>query len=145
MEAILFAVRDPLQRNMINLGPFQDFSLREIKTAQSFEDSINCSLKFDFLYRNSPCPCPSCLRRSGEQIGNIRTTWTKAKVKAGIPKHARLHDLRHTAATNFLREEGDIMKVASLLGHADVKSTQRYAKVDLDALRDAMERVNNKY
>ncbi len=37
------------------------------------------------------------------------------------------------------------MKVASLLGHADVKSTQRYAKVDLDALRDAMERLNNKY
>jgi len=145
MEAILFAVRDSLQRNMINLGPFQDFSLREIKTAQSFEDSINCSLKFDFLYRNSPCTCPTCLSSAAEPLGNIKKAWAKAKAKAGITKKARLHDIRHTAATRILKESKDITKVQAALGHADLRSTERYEKVDFEELRAAMERMNSKH
>jgi len=145
MEAILFAVRDSLQRNMINLGPFQDFSLREIKTVQSCEDSINCSLKFDFLYRNSPCPCPTGLNRAGEPLDNIKKAWAKAKAKAGITKKARLHDTRHPPATGILKESKEITKVQAALGHADLKSTQRYAKVDFEELRAAMERMNSKH
>ena len=76
-----------------------------------------------------------------ESQGNIKIAWTKAKAKAGVPNYARLHDLGHTPATRMLKAEGDITKVGALLGHADLKSTQRYAKVDFEELRAAMERM----
>jgi len=93
------------------------------------------------LYRNSPCPCPTGLNRVDKPLGNINKAWAKAKAKAGITKKARLHDIRHPPATWILKESKEITKVQAALGHADLRSTERYAKVDFEELRAAMERM----
>ena len=44
-----------------------------------------------------------------------------------IIPHVRFHDLRHTFATRLIQGGIDLYKVAKLLGHRDIRTTQRYA------------------
>lgn len=51
----------------------------------------------------------------------------------------RFHDLRHTFATRLAQAGVDIYKIARILGHKDIKMTQRYAHHYPESLRDAVE------
>jgi integrase len=51
----------------------------------------------------------------------------------------RLHDLRHTCATNLARAGKDIKLIAQYLGHADVKTTARYIHYQDEDLQEAAE------
>lgn len=42
---------------------------------------------------------------------------SEARVRAGLP-NVRIHDLRHTAATNMLSAGADVLSVARVLGHS---------------------------
>jgi site-specific recombinase XerD len=46
---------------------------------------------------------------------------------AGI--HASCHSLRHTFASNLLEEGAEVVSIKELLGHASIKSSERYAKL----------------
>ncbi len=41
----------------------------------------------------------------------------------------RFHDLRHTFASWYMMNGGDLYKLAKLMGHANIKMTERYAKL----------------
>jgi integrase len=58
--------------------------------------------------------------------------------KPGVDKF-RLHDLRHTAATNLARSGKDINFIAQYLGHSDVKTTARYIHYSDDDLKKGSE------
>ena len=47
---------------------------------------------------------------------------------AGI-KDFRFHDLRHTFASWFMMNGGDLYELAKILGHSNIKMTERYAKL----------------
>ena len=49
--------------------------------------------------------------------------------KAGIPKHASVHTLRHSFATHLLQSGVNIREVQSLLGHKNVETTMIYTHV----------------
>lgn len=49
--------------------------------------------------------------------------------KAGIPKHASVHTLRHSFATHLLQNGVNIREVQSLLGHKNVETTMVYTHV----------------
>lgn len=48
--------------------------------------------------------------------------------QAGI-EGFRFHDLRHTFASWYMMNGGDLYELAKLLGHANIKMTERYAKL----------------
>ncbi len=47
---------------------------------------------------------------------------------AGI-KNFRFHDLRHTFASWYMMNGGDLYELAKILGHSNIKMTERYANL----------------
>jgi integrase len=65
------------------------------------------------------------------------TIFARTRKKAGL-KDFRIHDLRHTGATRTLRASKNLRAVKELLGHADIKTTMRYAHALVDDIAEAM-------
>ena len=66
----------------------------------------------------------------------IFNSWNTARINAGLPE-VRIHDLRHTYASQLVNSKCSLYTVQVLLGHSDSKMTQRYAHLSNDALMDA--------
>lgn len=60
-----------------------------------------------------------------------------AGIRFRTPQHHGLHSLRHTLATQLLREQTPIYVISEILGHATTASTLIYAKADTETLRRA--------
>ena len=54
----------------------------------------------------------------------------------------RLHDLRHSFSSFLVNEGVSLYVVQALLGHANARTTQRYAHLASDTLSDATEIVD---
>lgn len=68
----------------------------------------------------------------------IKHAWQTARKEAVLPD-LRIHDLRHSAASFMINAGIDLFAVGKVLGHADHKSTQRYAHLANDTLLAAVE------
>jgi site-specific recombinase XerD len=56
-------------------------------------------------------------------------------------KKVHPHTLRHSAAVHMLQAGVDLSSICDWLGHARLETTNRYAKIDLDAKRAALEKA----
>jgi site-specific recombinase XerD len=54
----------------------------------------------------------------------------------------RLHRLRHTFATNYLRQGGDIVRLSMVLGHTQITTTQRYLHLLTEDLSASHQKVS---
>ena len=76
---------------------------------------------------------------SGNEVNRLLKPWAKA---AGISKRFSYHTSRHTFATMMLTLGADLYTTSKLLGHADVKMTQVYAKIVNKKKDEAVNLVN---
>ena len=72
-------------------------------------------------------------RLTPRSIERIIEKYTRA---AGITKHVTPHTLRHSFATDLLMNGADIRSVQSLLGHANIATTQIYTHVTDQHLKE---------
>lgn len=72
----------------------------------------------------------------------VRRIWASACTKAGIAD-ARIHDLRHGAATTGARLGASAHVLRDLLGHRTLAMSNRYVARLLDPVRDISEKVGS--
>lgn len=82
-------------------------------------------------------------RIAGAPLKEIKTFW-KRVLKESKLENIRIHDLRHTHASHLVSSGLSLSIVGKLLGHTQASTTQRYAHLADEPLRQAVELFGNK-
>ena len=83
--------------------------------------------------RNSPYLFVS---RGGRKLGRQRIWQLVSQASRVSGRHASPHMLRHSCATHMVENGADLRTVQTLLGHADISTTQVYTHVALEHLKN---------
>ena len=73
---------------------------------------------------------------AGKPLQEIKKAWDTIRKRADLPD-VRLHDLRHTHASHLVSSGLSLSIVGKLLGHTQASTTQRYAHLADEPLREA--------
>ncbi len=93
-----------------------------------------------------PTACPWLFpgEVAGQPVQEIRGFWRGVQERADLPD-VRVHDLRHTFASLLVSGGASLEMIGKLLGHSQMKTTQRYAhlmdsplRAGLDSVADAL-------
>jgi integrase len=77
-------------------------------------------------------------KRPGQPVINAYDAWQRIRARAGLPE-LRIHSLRHSFASFLLNAGATLFTVSAALGHRSLSSTQRYAHMEHQTVRAAME------
>ena len=79
-------------------------------------------------------------RNAGEPIKQLNSVWAFVRERTGL-HDVRIHDLRHTFASILVSRGVSLPMIGALLGHTQPQTTQRYAHLFHDPLRDAADQA----
>ncbi len=81
-------------------------------------------------------------RVRGKPMVNLRKPWMRIIARAGI-EHIRLHDLRHSFASFAVGQGATLALIGGQLGHNSIATTQRYAHLANDPIKQMTEKTAN--
>lgn len=73
---------------------------------------------------------------------SIFHSWNTARKRASLPE-VRIHDLRHSFASFLINNGRSLYEVQKILGHTQVRTTQRYAHLSQETLLEAANTAMN--
>ena len=79
---------------------------------------------------------------NGDRLRDIRTGFENARARAGL-NDLRFHDLRHSFASSWVSDGGDLYLLKDMLGHKSITITERYAHIAPGYRRKAIDRMDN--
>jgi site-specific recombinase XerD len=80
----------------------------------------------------------------GAHLQDAKRAWERVRSRAGI-EDLRIHDLRRTLASYLAMSGENQYVIAKALGHADIRSTAIYARLDTQPVRAAVNSVSEKW
>lgn len=81
-------------------------------------------------------------RKEGQHLTDIQKPWRRLRKRARLDD-LRIHDLRHSFASDALQLGQDLTMIGRLLGHTQVQTTARYAHLKTDPVRSAADAVSD--
>ncbi len=75
-------------------------------------------------------------------VRNVQSRMEKWGLKQALPSHINPHKLRHSFATHMLESSGNLRAVQTLLGHADLATTQIYTHLDFQHLTEVYDQAH---
>jgi integrase/recombinase XerD len=75
------------------------------------------------------------IAKGGRKLTRQRIWQRVGQASAASGRHASPHMLRHSCATHMVENGADLRTVQTILGHADISTTQVYTHLALDRLR----------
>lgn len=94
------------------------------------------------LKQNNPSPWVFYNEQTGQRRVTFQSAFKKAVGRANIGQ-VRIHDLRHTFASVLVQQGTPLYHVMQLLGHSDIKTTQKYAHLGRNNLEDVVKSLPN--
>jgi integrase len=94
------------------------------------------------LPRWEGCPYTVPNPKTLQPFTTVYNSWNCARKKAGLPE-VRMHDLRHSMASNLVNSGRSILEVSQILGHSQLKTSQRYAHLSQETLLAAVDAAAN--
>ncbi|QQR55559.1 tyrosine-type recombinase/integrase [Candidatus Peregrinibacteria bacterium] len=119
-----------LSRNLIMVregkGGKDRITLLPEKLLSELRVSVNGMAGFGILFESE---------RGGKlTVRTAQKVFKQALRRTGIQKMASFHSLRHSFATHCLENGVDVRYVQTLLGHSNIRTTQRYTQVSQTSL-----------
>ncbi|HEY9226959.1 MAG TPA: tyrosine-type recombinase/integrase [Gemmatimonadaceae bacterium] len=90
----------------------------------------------DSLPRIKDCPFVFPSASGKRPLESVRRVWDAVRVAAKL-EEVRFHDLRHSFAAAMAEQGESLLLIGSILGHRDVRTTDRYAHLADDRRRSA--------
>ncbi|WP_342627086.1 tyrosine-type recombinase/integrase [Nguyenibacter vanlangensis] len=79
-------------------------------------------------------------RKKGGHLTDLQKPWRRIRKAAGLDG-VRIHDLRHSFASDALEMGADLTMIGRMLGHSDIKTTARYAHLKRENVRISTDKV----
>lgn len=110
------------------------------KTGKARHVPISLSMLsvLDQVPRYAGCPYVVPNPKTKVPYVSIFASWNTARKAAGLPE-VRMHDLRHSMASNMVNSGRSIYEVAKVLGHTQIKTAQRYSHLSNETLLAAVD------
>lgn len=82
-------------------------------------------------------------RKEGGYLTDLQKPWRRIRKQAGL-EDVRIHDLRHSFASDALEMGADLTMIGRMLGHSDIKTTSRYAHLKRENVKLSTDLVSEK-
>lgn len=74
-------------------------------------------------------------------VEGFKSAFERARIKADM-ENVNFHDLRHSCASMLVGLGVDLFTVSKILGHSNTQTTQRYAHLQIEQQRDALNKLS---
>ena len=73
------------------------------------------------------------------------TIWDRVRRETNLPKKVRLYDAtRHSVGSQLANSGESSFKIQNILGHTDIRTTEKYTHSNVDSLRATISKLSLK-
>lgn len=144
-DCINFEKRQILvKRTLSRMSGLQEYTKTKAIRYLPMNDEVYDLLKF--LWKNQKSEVFIFTDETGKSLcpDHYSSRHFKAALDLAGIKRIRFHDMRHTFASHYMMNGGNIYDLQKLLGHKDIKTTMKYAHLSPEHLLEASKVVNFK-
>jgi len=124
---------------------------RKSRVVPLMSDTVNLLAQYMSEHRLDRPECidsPLFFNRRGEHLSRSgvrylleKYTTDARKTRPGLLKNISPHTMRHSKAMHLLQTGNPATVIQSILGHADIRSTDIYARADIEMKRHALQKA----